>query len=40
MMPYAYNVIKTDPKFKKEYKEYRNSNFKLNKDPRVTKLEN
>ena len=38
MMPYAYNVIKTDPKFKKEYKEYRNSNFKLNKDPRVTKF--
>lgn len=38
MMPYAYNVIKTDPKFRRHYEEYKKSNFKLNKDPRVTKF--
>ncbi len=38
MMVNAYEIIKNDPKFKKHYKEYRNSNFKLNKDPRVTKF--
>jgi len=36
MIPYGYNVIKNDPKFKKLYEEYKRSNFKLNKDPRVT----
>lgn len=36
MIPYGYNVIKNDPKFKKLYQEYKRSNFKLNKDPRVT----
>ncbi len=38
MIPQGYNAIKTDPKFKKLYEEYKNSNFKLNKDPRVTKV--
>lgn len=36
MIPYGYNVIKSDPKFKKHYEEYKRSNFKLNNDPRVT----
>lgn len=38
MMANAYEVIKNDPKFRKLYKEYKRSNFKLNKDPRVTKI--
>lgn len=38
MMVNAYEIIKNDPKFRKLYKEYKNSNFKLNKDPRVTKI--
>lgn len=38
MMANAYEVIKNDPKFKKLYLEYKNSNFKLHKDPRVTKF--
>lgn len=38
MMVNAYEIIKNDPKFKKLYLEYKNSNFKLNKDPRVTKV--
>lgn len=38
MMANAYEVIKNDPKFKKLYEEYKKSNFKLNKDPRVTKI--
>ncbi len=38
MMVNAYEIIKTDPKFKKLYLEYKNSNFKLHKDPRVTKV--
>lgn len=36
MIPYGYNAIKSDPKFKKHYEEYKRSNFKLNNDPRVT----
>jgi len=36
MMVNAYEIIKNDPKFKKYYEEYKKSNFKLNKDPRVT----
>jgi len=36
MMVNAYEIIKTNPKFKKLYLEYKRSNFKLNKDPRVT----
>lgn len=38
MIPHAYNLIKTDPKLKKYYDEYKRSNFKLHKDPRVTKF--
>ncbi len=34
----AYRLLKTDPKFKKLYKEYKESSFKLHKDPRVTKF--
>ena len=30
--------LKNDPKFKKLYKEYKDSSFKLHKDPRVTKI--
>ena len=32
----AYHLIKTDPKFKKLYEEYKSSSYKLKKDPRVT----
>ncbi len=38
MMVDAYEIIKNNPKFKKLYLEYKKSNFKLNKDPRVTKF--
>lgn len=38
MIPYGYDVIKNDPKYKKHYEEYRRSNFKLAKDPRVTPI--
>lgn len=38
MMVNAYEIIKNDPKFKKLYEEYKRSNFKLSKDPRVTKV--
>lgn len=34
----AHNLIRTDPRFKKLYQEYRKSSYKLHKDPRVTKL--
>jgi lipopolysaccharide/colanic/teichoic acid biosynthesis glycosyltransferase len=34
----AYDLLKTDPKFKKLYEEYKNSSYKLHKDPRVTKF--
>lgn len=30
--------LKNDPKYKKLYKEYKESSFKLHKDPRVTKV--
>lgn len=38
MMVDAYNVLKTDPKFKRLYQEYKKSSFKLRKDPRITKV--
>lgn len=38
MIANAYEIIKNDPKFKKLYLEYKKTNFKLNKDPRVTKV--
>ncbi|MBL7036646.1 sugar transferase [Candidatus Microgenomates bacterium] len=36
MVVNAYDLIKTDPKYKKLYQEYKKSSFKLSKDPRVT----
>lgn len=38
MISYGYDAIKNDPKYKKLYEEYKRSNFKLSKDPRVTKV--
>ncbi|HET7098916.1 MAG TPA: sugar transferase [Patescibacteria group bacterium] len=38
MMVNAYEIIKNDPKFRKHYEEYKNSNFKLAVDPRVTNV--
>ena len=34
----AEKILKTDPKYKKLYKEYKDSSFKLHKDPRITPL--
>ena len=34
----ADDSLKNDPKYKKLYKEYKESSFKLHKDPRVTKV--
>ncbi len=34
----AYELLKTDPKFKKLYEEYKKSSYKLHKDPRVTRF--
>jgi lipopolysaccharide/colanic/teichoic acid biosynthesis glycosyltransferase len=34
----AHNLMKTDPRFKKLYEEYKKSSYKLHKDPRVTKM--
>lgn len=34
----ADSKLKNDPKYKKLYKEYKESSFKLHKDPRVTKV--
>jgi len=34
----AHRLIRTDPRFKKLYQEYKKSSYKLHKDPRVTKL--
>lgn len=38
MISNGYDAIKNDPKFKKLYEEYKRSNFKLVKDPRVTPI--
>jgi len=38
MMVDAYNLLRTNPKFKKLYAEYKRSSFKLHKDPRITKV--
>lgn len=32
----AHSLLRSDPKFKKMYREYKKSSFKLQKDPRVT----
>ncbi|MBU0998554.1 sugar transferase [Patescibacteria group bacterium] len=34
----AHSLIRTDPRFKKLYQEYKKSSYKLYKDPRVTKF--
>ena len=36
MIPDAHLKLRTDPKFKKLYEEYKKSSYKLNADPRVT----
>jgi len=38
MIVNAHELMKTDPKFKKLYQEYKKSSYKLFKDPRVTPL--
>ncbi len=38
MIVNAHTLIRTDPKFKKIYEEYKKSNYKLFVDPRVTKV--
>jgi exopolysaccharide production protein ExoY len=38
MVVNAEKILKTDPKYKKLYKEYRRSSFKLHKDPRITPI--
>lgn len=38
MIPNAYNLIHTDPKFKKLFEQYKMNSFKLVDDPRVTKV--
>lgn len=34
----AHKLLRQDPKFKKLYSEYKKSNYKLHKDPRITKV--
>ena len=36
MIPNAHQLLRTDPRFKKLYEEYKNNSYKLNNDPRVT----
>jgi len=38
MMVDAERILKTDPNYKGLYKRYRESSFKLHKDPRITKI--
>lgn len=38
MIPFAYDALKTDKKFKRLYNEYKRSGYKLHQDPRVTKF--
>lgn len=38
MVTNAHNMMKSDPKFRKLYKEYKESSYKLFKDPRITKV--
>lgn len=38
MIVNAYHLLKTDPKFKRLYEEYKKSSYKLHADPRVTKF--
>lgn len=36
MIANAHRILRTDPSFKKLYSEYKKSNYKLTKDPRIT----
>lgn len=36
MIANAHRLLKTDPRFKKLYEEYKKSSYKLSKDPRIT----
>lgn len=38
MIENAHELLKTDPRFKKLYEEYKKSSYKLHEDPRVTKV--
>lgn len=38
MIVNAHHIIRTDPKYKKLFEEFRNNSFKLNNDPRVTRV--
>lgn len=38
MIAGAHRLLRTDPKFRKLYEEYRNSSYKLKEDPRITKI--
>ncbi len=38
MIVNAHNLLRTDPKFKSLYKEYKKGSYKLKKDPRITKV--
>lgn len=38
MIANAHEILRTDPRFKKFYEEYKQSNYKLSKDPRITKV--
>lgn len=38
MIVNAHKLLKTDPKFKKLYEEYKKSSYKLKNDPRVTRV--
>lgn len=38
MIANAHEILRTDPRFKKFYEEYKKSNYKLSKDPRITKV--
>lgn len=38
MIANAHRILRTDPEFKQLYEEYKKSNFKLSKDPRITRV--
>lgn len=38
MIANAHEILRTDPRFKKFYEEYKKSNYKLSKDPRITRV--
>ena len=38
MIANAHEILRTDPKFENLYEEYKKSNYKLSKDPRITRV--